>query len=157
MFANVLPVPVLRLHRRNNKKIITKAKAPIIPPAIAASGDFEEESLVMLVVLGEGLWVADGICDVDRFGGAKRGSTSVVWNSNLSSWNSVLPFVVESRFVTTAVWKVSVSRGVSKYSTLKTADPLDVWEVMLGSPPSIVNCTEFFPTPPGTVPQTHNR
>ena len=110
------------------------------PPAIAPSGDFEEEELAELA-----LAVADGVCDgvcddgVCDVGGAKRGIMSVVSNENLSSSNSLLPFEAEPKFVTTAVWKVSVKRGVSKYTTSKIAVPFDVWEVTLGGPPSIVN------------------
>lgn len=140
----------------------------MIPPAIPASGDVTEGDLAFAVA--ESSEMVDEVCDIEcetvidfdvdppptGLGGAKRGVASVVVNSNLSSSNSLLPFVVESRFVIIAVWKVSDRRGVSKYNTLKIADPFDLWEVMLGGPPSIVNCTEFFPVPSGTVPQTRN-
>jgi hypothetical protein len=151
--------------------MITKVKAPITPPAMAASGDFEEEDFVIeeedLVIVGvaNSKEVADGVfdaecvgdCDENPLGGEKRGMTSVVTNSNLSNSNWVLPFAVDPRFVITTVWKVSGRRGVSKYTTSKIADPFDDWEVMLGGPPSTVNCTKLFPTPPATVPQTRNR
>jgi hypothetical protein len=144
----------LRLHRRNTSNTITNTKVPIIPPAIPASGNVTEEDLALAVAESSEM-VDDEVCDIECEG-AKRGVASVVVNSNLSNSNSLLPFVVESRFVITAVWKVFDRRGVSKYNTLKIADPFDLWEVTLGGPPSIVNCTEFFPFPPGTVPQTRN-
>lgn len=76
------------------------------PPAIAPSGDFMEEDLELeklALEVAEGTdWVCDWVCDV--VGGAKRGVMSVVSNENLSRSNSLLPFVVEPKFVTTAVW-----------------------------------------------------
>ena len=107
-FKNVPPVVsfgFLRLHRKNNSKIIIKTKVPMTPPAIAPSGDFTEEDLAELALaVAEGTdWVCDDgvVCDV---GGAKRGVRSVVSNENLSSTNSLLPFAAEPKFVTTAVW-----------------------------------------------------
>jgi len=92
----------LRLHRRNNRKIITKTKVPMTAPAIAPSGDFGEDLAKLALAVAEGTdWVCDRVCDV---GGAKRGVTSDVSNENLSSSNTLLPFVVEPKFVTTAVW-----------------------------------------------------
>lgn len=122
-------------------------------PAIALSDNVEEEDPILAVAEG----LDDSICDADSLGGAKTGVASVVINSNLSNSNWLLPFVADWRFVTTAVWKVSGKRGVSKYTTSKIADPFDILEVILGGPPSIVNWTKFFPTPPATVPQTRNR
>ena len=75
-------------------------------PAIAASGDFEEDValLALPVLVAEAGTDSDEVCDVLAVGGAKRGVMSVVSNENLSSSNSLLPFVVEPKFVTTAVW-----------------------------------------------------
>jgi hypothetical protein len=113
-FLNVLLVAVapfgfLRLHKKYNSKIITKTKAPMTEPVIAPSGDFEEDvallALAVLLVAEAGTdWVCDEVCDVLAVGGAKRGVMSVVSNENLSSSKSLLPFVVEPKFVTTAVW-----------------------------------------------------
>lgn len=109
-FKNVPPVApsrrgfrILLLHRKNDSKMITKTKAPMTVPAIIPSGDFEEESAKLaLAVVAEGTdWDCDEVCGV---GGAKRGVTSVVSNENLSSSNSLLPFVLDPKFVTTAVW-----------------------------------------------------
>lgn len=80
------------------------------PPAIAPSGDFMEEDLELeklALAVAEGpSCVCDGVCDevCDVVGGAKRGVMSVVSNENLSRSNSLLPFVVEPKFVSTAVW-----------------------------------------------------
>lgn len=72
-------------------------------PAIAPSGDFEEDLAELALAEAEGTdWDCDGDCDV--VGGAKRGVVSEVSNENLSSSKSLLPFAVEPKFVTTAVW-----------------------------------------------------
>lgn len=74
----------------------------MIAPAIAPSGDFEEDLEKLVLAVAEGYdWVCDGVCDI---GGEKKGVTSDVLNENLSSSNSLLPFAVEPKFVTTAVW-----------------------------------------------------
>lgn len=94
-----------RLHRKNNSTIITKTNVPMTEPVIGPSGDFEEDlaELALALAVTEG---TDGVCDgvCDELGGAKRGVTSDVSNENLSSSNSLLPFALEPRFVTTAVW-----------------------------------------------------
>lgn len=77
---------------------------PMTAPAIAASGDFEEDLAKLALAVAEGTasdGVCDGVCDV---GGTKRGVTSEVINENRSSSNSLLPFTAEPKFVITAVW-----------------------------------------------------
>lgn len=77
-------------------------------PAIDPSGDFEEDLAELALAVAEGLAVAertDWVCvNVWDVGGEKRGVMSDVSNENLSSSNSLLPFAIEPKFVTTAVW-----------------------------------------------------
>jgi hypothetical protein len=88
------------------------ASAPITAPVIAPTGDFfdppDDVAPPVLPVADE-----EG-SDVDVTltpEGVNSGVVSELSNSKRSNWNSVLPFALEPRFVTTIVWNVSRRSG----------------------------------------------
>lgn len=87
------------------------ASAPITAPAMAPSGVFDPPDDVapplLWVDVEEGMDV--GVTVTPE--GVNKGTASEDSNSKRSNRNSVLPFVLEPRFVTTIVWYVSRRSG----------------------------------------------
>lgn len=106
-----------RLHKRYPVTRAIKAKAPTIAPAIAPAGVIffsdtvicvvpEEDEFVVLVVgvVGADAKVVEDAVEELEPEDVKEGVSSSVWNSNLSSKNSLLPLSAEPRPVTTIWW-----------------------------------------------------
>jgi hypothetical protein len=98
--------------------MIMAANTPITAPAIVPTLELEDERVVVDWVPGVEVGEKKGAVEDEELpaavtfsGGANEGISSSVWNTNLSSCSSALPFASEPKLWITIVWYVSRRGG----------------------------------------------